>query len=95
MAYALEIGGVYYATPAFEGARKRIVAVIGRSGDQVQLAFLEELAVGRMVAMEGREVVFVTSGSGDYTVSAAVKASASDAAIVQDILDHKWRARSE
>ncbi|MBO5905344.1 MAG: hypothetical protein J6Q84_02870 [Kiritimatiellae bacterium] len=89
MAYALEIGGVYYATPALEGAKKRIVAVIGRQGEHVQLAFLEELAVGKAVEMHGREVASVDTDSGMYTVSAAVPANASDAAIVMDIVNGK------
>ena len=86
MAYALEIGGVYYATPALEGAKKRIVAVIGRQGSAVQLAFLNELAVGKAVDMHGREVATVDTDLGMYTVSGAVPANAGDAAIVQDIL---------
>ena len=86
MAYALEIGGVYYATPALEGAKKRIVAVIGRQGSAVQLAFLNELAVGKAVEMRGREVATVDTDLGMYTVSGAVQANAGDAAIVQDIL---------
>lgn len=86
MAYALEIGGVYYATPAFEGAKKRIVAVIGRQGSAVQLAFLDELAVGKAIELHGREVATVDTDIGMYTVSAAVPVAASDAAIVQDIL---------
>lgn len=86
MAYALEIGGVYYATPALEGAKKRIVAVIGRQGSAVQLAFLNELAVGKAVEMHGREVATVETDLGMYTVSGAVPANAGDAAIVQDIL---------
>lgn len=86
MAYALEIGGVYYATPALEGGRKRIVAVIGREGSAVQLAFLDELACARAIEMHGREVAHVETGSGQYTVSAAIPVAASDAAIVQDIL---------
>ncbi|MBR2921510.1 MAG: hypothetical protein IKC27_09180 [Kiritimatiellae bacterium] len=86
MAYALEIGGVYYATPALEGAKKRIVAVIGRQGSAVQLAFLNELAVGKAVELHGREVATVDTDSGVYTVSGAVAANAGDAAIVQDIL---------
>ena len=86
MAYSLEIGGVYYATPALEGAKKRIVAVIGRQGSAVQFAFLDELAVGKAIELHGREVVSVDTDCGMYTVSAAVPANAGDAAIVQDIL---------
>ena len=86
MAYSLEIGGVYYATPALEGGKKRIVAVIGRQGSAIQLAFLDELAVGKAVEMHGREVVSVHTDSGMYTVSGAIPANAGDAAIVQDIL---------
>lgn len=87
--YILEHGGVYYATPALEGAKKRIVAVIGREGSTVQLAFLDELAVGRMEQMHGREIVAVDTEIGRYTISAALPVPASDAAIVQDILKYK------
>lgn len=87
MNYTLEIGGVYYATPSIQGDKRRIAAVIGREGNSVQLAFLDELAVGKMEAIHGREVARVATERGEYTISAAVMARAADAAIVRDILE--------
>lgn len=84
-----KVGATYVAAPALEGARKRLAVVIGREGDAVQLAFIEELALARLQVVNGREILTCVTGLGYYSLSSAVPAAASDAAIVNDILAEK------
>jgi hypothetical protein len=84
-----EVGATYVAAPALEGARKRLAVVIGREGDAVQLAFINELALARLQVVNGREILTCDTELGYYSLSSAVPAAASDAAIVNDILAEK------
>ena len=87
-----EVGAVYVATPALEGQPKKLGVVIGKSGETLQVAFVDELATGRTEEIEGRDFATVKTRSGQYNLSACVKAAAADAAIVNDILKHQGRA---
>ena len=87
-----EVGAVYIATPAIEGQPKKLGVVIGKSGETLQVAFVDELATGRTEEIEGRDFATVRTRSGQYNLSACVKAAAADAAIVNDILKHQGRA---
>lgn len=87
-----EVGAVYIATPALEGQPKKLGVVIGKSGETLQVAFVDELATGRTEEIEGRDFATVRTRSGQYNLSACVKAAAADAAIVNDILKHQGRA---
>ena len=87
-----KVGTVYVATPALEGQPKKLGVVIGKSGETLQVAFVDELATGRTEEIEGRDFATVRTRSGQYNLSACVKAAAADAAIVNDILKHQGRA---
>lgn len=93
------IGNAYFAIPALEGARKRIVVPIGRAGNCIQVAFVDELGYGvcdvRALGDFDREVVQFKTADGVYTVSAASEVSSADAEIVCDILAHHKRAQAE
>lgn len=93
------VGNAYVATPALEGARKRIVVPIGRAGNCIQVAFVDALANGVCAARSlgdfEREVVQLKTDDGVYTVSAASEVSSADAEIVRDILAHHERMQKE
>lgn len=93
------VGNAYFATPALEGARKRIVVPIGRAGNCIQVAFVDVLADGvcdaRPLGGFDREVVQLKTADGVYTVSAASEVSSADAEIVRDILAHHKRTQVE
>ena len=90
-----KVGATYVAAPALEGARKRLAVVIGREGDAVQLAFIEELALARLQVVNGREILTCATGLGYYSLSSAVHAAACDAAIVNDILVEARKKKEE
>ena len=81
-----EIGEVYVATPAIEGLPKKLVVVLGRCGETLQVAFVDELAAGHVLNVCGRDFATLATVTGQYNISPYVKAAASDAAIVNDIL---------
>ena len=87
-----EVGAVYVATPAHQGQPRRLVAVVGIEGYTMQAAFVDELAVGKLLAFDGREIAMINTRTGRYNVFSYVKAAAADAAIVNDILKHQGRA---
>ena len=83
-------GTVYVATSAIEGARRRLGVVLGREGRLVQLAFIDELTTGEVAWFNGRESVKVSTRTGEYNLSSAVRAEAGDAAMVMDILRKEY-----
>ena len=85
-----ELGSVYVATAAVEGARRRLGVVIGRDGKVVQFAFVDELATGEVAWINGRESAMVGTSVGEYNLSSAVRAEAGDAAMVMDILRKEY-----
>ena len=87
-----KVGAVYIATPALEGQPKKLGVVIGKSDSMLQVAFVDELATGRTEEIEGHDYAILKTRSGQYNLSACVKAAAADAAIVNDILKHQGRA---
>ena len=87
MATKLEVGQVYIATAALEGQRRRLAVVIGRAGQTVQLAFVDELAIGKTQPFGGdREFATVDTEIGRYNLSSMVRASAVEAAEIHEIL---------
>ncbi len=82
-----EIGATYCAVPALEGARRRMVVVIGRSGNHIQLAWCDDLSVGEVAALDfGREFMQVSRPDGVYSVSAACRVDAADASEVMELV---------
>lgn len=82
-----KIGEAYSAVPALEGAKKRLVVVIGRSGRYIQLAWCDDLSVGEVNSFDyGREFVQVPRPDGMYSVSAACQVDASNAAEVLEFI---------
>ena len=86
MEWRFKLGDVYYAAPAMPDARRRIAVLVGRDGRAAQFAFVNELAIGEVGVVDGREIAFVDTDVGRYNVSAAVRASADEAAVIRDIL---------
>ena len=83
----LEVGQVYIATAAIEGQRRRLAVVIGRAGYTIQLAFVGELATGKAQSFGGdREFAQVDTAIGRYNLSSMARASAAEAAEIQEIL---------
>jgi len=87
-----KVGAVYIATPALAGLPEKLGVIIGKSGATLQVAFVDELATGRTKEIEGRDFATVKTQTGQYNLSACMKAAAADAAIVNDILKHQGRA---
>lgn len=85
---AFEIGKVYYATPALEGLKKKIVVVIGRESRLVQVAIIGDLDIGEARTIEGREFMQLNTKEGVYNVSSVCEASAADAALINSILEN-------
>lgn len=82
-----KVGEAYSAVPALEGAKKRLVVVIGRSGCHVQLAWCDDLSVGEVDGFEfGREFVQVRRPDGLYSVSAACRVDAANASEVLEFI---------
>ena len=72
-----KVGEAYSAVPALDGAKKRIVVVIGRSGCHIQLAWCDDLSVGEVSAFDfGREFAQTRRPDGVYSVSAACRVDA-------------------
>lgn len=84
-----KIGAVYCATPALEGAKKRLVIPIGRLGHQMQVATICELttATVEVGGLCGREFARVLLKDGVYIISSACEMMAQDFAEVQEILE--------
>ena len=82
----IRVGEVYIATAAIEGQRRRLAVVIGIEGQAVQVGFVDELATGRLEVFNGRDTARLETRIGQYNISAAAKATAKEAAIVNDIL---------
>ena len=87
-----KVGAVYIATPAQKGQLRRLGVVIGKSDAMLQVAFVDELVVGRTEQVEGHDYAILKTRSGQYNISACVKANAADAAIVNDILEAQRKA---
>ena len=51
-----QVGQTYIATPCFEGARQKIVVVIGRKDGHLQLAGVKDLDEGKVMVFDGREM---------------------------------------
>ena len=78
----------YYAVPALEGAKKRIVIPIGRTGSQMQIATVDDF---RVVDVEispfcGREFARGMLRDGFYTLSSVCEVSDAEYAAVREIL---------
>lgn len=87
MADQFEIGRAYYATPAMPGAKQRIVIPIGRDGDQIQFAFVEDLANASCDILDGaREYVTMDVDGQRYVSSSACVVPASESAKVLDLI---------
>lgn len=83
----LEVGQVYIATAALEGQRRRLAVVIGRMGNTVQLAFVNELATAQVHPFgDDREYALSDTEYGRYNISSTSKASADEAAYMHGIL---------
>ena len=87
-----KVGAVYIATPALKGLPKKLGVVVGKSGETLQVAFVDELAVCEAEEIEGRDFATVKTRDGQYNLSACVRAAAADAAIVNDILKAQGKA---
>lgn len=87
-----KVGAVYIATPAIKGQPKKLGAILSRDGATLQVAFVDELVLGQVKHVAGRDFATVRTRSGQYNLSACVKVAAADAAIVNDILKHQGRA---
>lgn len=84
-----EIGHAYYASPAIEGARQRIVIPIGRSGSEIQFAFIDDLSNANVEPIAGVEREFVRMLTGEglvYGCSCASEVPASESARVLSII---------
>ena len=81
-----KVGSVYIATPAIEGQRQRLAVMLGIEGAAVQVGFVDELANGVLEVFCGRDTARLETEMGQYNISAVVRASAKETAIVQDIL---------
>lgn len=82
------IGACYVATPALQGARKRIVIPIGRQDKKMQIALVDNLEMAD-VSVGGlceREFARVVLSDGTYTFSSACEVSAGEYAKVREIL---------
>ena len=91
-----KIGAAYFATPALEGQPKKLAVVIGKCGATLQVAFVDELAIGRTKEIEGRDFATVRTRTGQYNISAYVEANTADVSIVNDILKaQRKEARGE
>ena len=87
MSNKLVVGQVYVASPALEGQRQRLAVIIGRMGNTVQLAFINELATAKIHPFgEDREYALSDTEFGRYSLSSATKASADEAAYMHGIL---------
>ena len=81
-----KVGAAYSAVPALEGAKKRLVVVIGRSECRIQLAWTDDLSDEDTQMCVGREIVRSTRPDGVYVVSAAVPLDIQVAAPILDIV---------
>ena len=82
-----KVGEAYSAVPALEGAKRRLVVVIGREGCHIQLAWCDALTVGLVKAFDfGREFVQVRRPDGVYSVSAACRVDAVTASEVLELI---------
>lgn len=88
-----KVGEVYIATPTLKGQPRKLGAIIGRSAATLQVAFIDEVATGKVRTLEGRDFAIVTTEIGQYNISACTRAAAKDAAIVNDILRHQQQRR--
>lgn len=89
MSWTFEIGRAYYASPAVVGAKQRIVIPIGREGNLIQFAFIDDLSNAMVEPIEGvpREFVKIKPGDGMvYGVSCAGEVPASESAKVLSII---------
>lgn len=87
-----KMGEVYVATPALQGQPNKLVAVIGKNGSTLQLAFVDGLAVGKTKVYDGKEFAMIETSIGRYNIFAGVKAAAKEAAIVNEILKNQGKA---
>lgn len=90
-AMRFRVGEVYVATPALKGQPRRLAAIIGREGPELQVAFVDELVAGRARRFEGRDFAVLLTRIGQYDISACVKANAREATIINDILKSQRR----
>ena len=87
-----EVGAVYVATPALEGRRKRLAAVIDVEGETVHVAFVDEVAVGKVRRFDDRSVALLDTATGRYNIFSLVRAAAKEAAEVNAILKNQGKA---
>lgn len=83
------VGEVYVATPAIKGQPRKLAAIVGRDGESLQVAFVDELVVGTAEVFDGRDFAVLETRIGPYNISACVKANAKEAAKVNAILKEK------
>lgn len=89
---AFKIGAAYSAVPALEGARRRMIVVIGRDEDagRIQFVWAEDLSIEKVETFDlGREVLRTERPDGVYMVSSACEVDAANAATVLEMLNQK------
>ena len=96
MSMTFKVGSCYPAVPALEGARRRMVVVIGRSDEgRVQIAWVDDLSTETVKAIYDREFVEASRPDGVYTISAACELGAADAADVFSMLRRSIDRKSD
>ena len=90
------VGTAYAAVPTFEGARKHMAVVIGRQGQAVQLAWINDLSTERVAAtFFGREMMMVKRPDGEFTISAACPLDAVNAAEIMSMIKDDLKSSAD
>ena len=89
MATVFTVGSAYAATPSMQGARKHMAVVIGRQGNFIQLAWVNDLSLERVTGIyNDREVMSVRRPDGDFTLFAACPLDVANAAEILSMIRH-------
>ena len=91
MPYQFIEGKTYEAIPMLKGAKRRLVACVGRDGGRVNLAWVDDVSTEETEACTGREILRPVRPDGMYFISAAAPLEIKSAAIVVELLRNLGR----
>ena len=80
-----EVGAVYVATPALKGQPLRLAAVLDVDRGIVHVAFVDEVAVGKVCQFDDRSMALLDTATGRYNIFSLVRAAAKEAAEVNEM----------
>lgn len=91
MQYQFIEGKTYEAIPTLEGAKRRMVACVGRVEGRIQLAWMDDLSTEEAEMCMDREILRPVRSDGMYFVSSAVPLEIKSAAIIFELLRNLGR----